>query len=91
MYQGIKEVFAMNLPCLVSGPLVWDNMSAPQNGDWRRRAILQNVRNCRVSAHRASMGGHRLCTHVLCPAPPPTHTHTRSLRSPCGWSPRASH
>lgn len=33
MYQGIKEVFAMIFPCLVSGPLVWDNMSALQNGD----------------------------------------------------------
>lgn len=32
MYQGIKEVFAMNLPCLVSGPLVWDNMSAAEWG-----------------------------------------------------------
>lgn len=30
------------------------------------------------------------CARTFSAPPPPTHTHTRSLRSPCGWSPRAS-
>lgn len=91
MYQGIKEVFAMIFPCLVSGPLVWDNMSAAEWG----LASKGNPSECqKLPCERTPGldGGHRLCTHVLCPARPPhTHTHTRSLRSPCGWSPRASH
>lgn len=76
MYQGIKEVFAMNLPCLVSGPLVWDNMSAAEWG----LASKGNPSECQKLPCERTPGldGGAPAVHARS-LPPHTHTHSHTL------------